>query len=376
MQKYVVAQRREKRSLYYEICGEEDTIIVKQVSKYLRYLKRVNRSPNTIKRIAYGICYYLNFLEYRGLLIQEVLLMTYYAQKEHFQDFLYWIKAGRHCEKINVGRNNNTCNSYLQSVFGFYGYAMSQFAYSGAILVLVPKGVSYVNKQGVRYQKQVFVFDGYFSKERARKEESLNERSIGIIVNACTNMRDIIMLLIMAETGFRIGEMLGIRHTKDIDYENQTITVTYRENNSNNARAKNAEERTAKISEDTFKALIEYITGNRELLLQTEYLFVNLHGKTKGEPLSVNAVYSVFRQLEKKTGIKATPHMLRHYFANARRKNGWDLVKICHALGHKSIETTKNYIRIENDEMMDIQTKYFASTQSLFSISKLFDGEE
>ena len=35
-------------------------------------------------------------------------------------------------------------------------------------------------------------------------------------------------------------------------------------------------------------------------------------------------VYALMERLQKKTGIKVTPHMLRHYFANARRKAGME----------------------------------------------------
>ena len=49
------------------------------------------------------------------------------------------------------------------------------------------------------------------------------------------------MLLLLAETGFRIGEILGVDYTKDIDYEKQVLKVYFRDDNDNEARAKNAE---------------------------------------------------------------------------------------------------------------------------------------
>ena len=54
------------------------------------------------------------------------------------------------------------------------------------------------------------------------------------------------LLLLLAETGFRIGEILGNRYATDIDYENHLIYVNFREDNENDARAKNAEFRKAK----------------------------------------------------------------------------------------------------------------------------------
>lgn len=158
----------------------------------------------------------------------------------------------------------------------------------------------------------------------------------------------------LAETGFRIGEVLGIRYTEDIDYENHTIKVIFREDNENYARAKNAEIRRAKISNETFDILMFYIAENRKMLNKTKYLFITLSGNTKGQPLTANAVYSVFRLLKKKTGIAVTPHMLRHYYANERRKVGWSLDKISKALGHKQLATTESYMNIEDKDYLKL----------------------
>ncbi len=41
--------------------------------------------------------------------------------------------------------------------------------------------------------------------------------------------------------------------------------------------------------------------------------------------MQVASVYDMFHRMEKKTGIKITPHMLRRYFADARWDSGWPL---------------------------------------------------
>ncbi len=62
--------------------------------------------------------------------------------------------------------------------------------------------------------------------------------------------------------------------------------------------------------------------------------------------MNVEAVYSMLKRMDKKTGIKITPHMLRHYFGNERRKAGWSLELIQLAYGHRHIQTTINYLDI------------------------------
>ena len=76
-----------------------------------------------------------------------------------------------------------------------------------------------------------------------------------ILLKACANCRDQILLLLLAETGFRIGELLGVRYATDIDYERHLLYVNFREDNENGARAKNAEYRR-QISDATLNSAV------------------------------------------------------------------------------------------------------------------------
>jgi site-specific recombinase XerD len=145
----------------------------------------------------------------------------------------------------------------------------------------------------------------------------------------------------------------------------------YREDNENLARAKNAEYRRAKISPETFDILMYYLSENRELLKNGDFLFINLTGENAGDPENVNTVYAMLNRLEDKSGIKATPHMLRHYFANERRKSGWDLALISKALGHRHISTTESYLNIDADELSQATDEYYSKNKSLFMVDKL-----
>lgn len=178
-------------------------------------------------------------------------------------------------------------------------------------------------------------------------------------------------LLLLAETGFRIGELLGVRYGEDIDYKNHVIYVNFREDNENNARAKNAEFRRAKISDATFDILTFYIEEYKELILKQEYLFINVSGDYAGKPFKVSGVYAMLRRLEEKTGIKASPHMLRHYFANERRKDGWKLELISQALGHRNIETTMKYLNITDEELIQVSDEFYSKHQAMYGIQDL-----
>lgn len=93
-----------------------------------------------------------------------------------------------------------------------------------------------------------------------------------------------------------------------------------------------------------------------------------------GEPLQVDTVYKMLERMEKKTGIRITPHMLRRYFANMRRKAGWRLEMISQALGHKHLETTLQYLNMVDDELIEASNEFYEKHSSIYGIQELLDG--
>lgn len=371
MNTYYVDSVRDGKTIYYIIRYQEDMTIVPCPTKYLMHKTRSNRSHNTVKRIAFSLSYYLTYLEESEMTLSDVFGLKYDKQHLHFTDFLQWLKKGKHnCHEKKKIPSNNTCNTYLQDVFGWYQFLELQEAEFGDLKVLSSHVVTFSNAIGVRFSLARKSFKGYLKGEE-HIGRTIEEDNILILLENCSNVRDQLLILLLAETGFRIGEMLGIHYTTDIDYKKLTLRVQYRDDNENLARAKNGEYRRAKISKDTFEILMYYLSEYRDLLKDSEYLFVTLSGDGRGRPLDVNAVYAMLERLEKKTGIEATPHMLRHYFANERRNNGWDIALISKALGHKHISTTEKYLNIGTDELVEATDEYYKKNKSLFMTDQL-----
>ena len=195
--------------------------------------------------------------------------------------------------------------------------------------------------------------------EKERNVRAAEEVEIIDILQACTNSRDQLLLLMIAETGFRIGEILGVDYTRDIDYQRKTVRVYFRDDNDNNARAKNAEYRKARVSDDTFDFLLRYMNEYRKLLQHQTLLFINIAGETAGKPMMVESVYDMLKRMEKKTGYKLTPHMLRRYFAVSRWNADWTLELISQALGHKHLDTTVKYLGILDDKLMEASREFY-----------------
>lgn len=368
---YEVVTVKEASVKYFYIRDTETLDIVTLPSKYLMHKTRVRRSPNTIRRSAFAILYYLEYLEEKDMQITEIYGLPYDEQTEHFVNFLYWIKAGNHTKQESSPKNG-TCNAYLKDVFRFYLFIEREYEQYGTLKVLSYNQIVAVNEVGVKRVLRNNAFHGYLKAEES-KGKSARQNEIVTVLQACTNCRDQLLLLLLAETGYRIGEILGIDYVKDIDYRNHVIRVYFREDNENDARAKNAEYRKAKISDDTFEFLMHYLSKYGKILQHQNYLFVNIMGSTKGKPLKVDSVYDMFERMEKKTGIKLTPHMLRHYFANMRKKAGWRLELISQALGCKHLDTTIKYLDWIDEELVAASNEFYEKHASIFGAEKLLE---
>jgi len=370
MKRYSVKMLSEgKRKLYY-IQDNETLDIVLYPSKYLKHKTDTNRSPNTVRGIALALCYYMEYILEQGIEIAEVSELEYDEQNKHFVQFLYWLLEGNHVEdnrKFSTGKG--TCNAYLKNVFGFFLY-MADCGLMRPLQILRYNQITVANAVGIKRTIRSKSFKGYF-KPKERNVRAAEEVEIIDILQACTNSRDQLLLLMLAETGFRIGEILGVDYTKDIDYKRKTVRVYFRDDNENNARAKNAEYRKARISDDTFEFLLKYINEYRKLLQYQNFLFINIAGDTAGKPMTVESVYDMLKRMEKKTGYKLTPHMLRRYFAVSRWNADWELELISQALGHKHLDTTVKYLGILDDKLMEASREFFKKNSALYDIDKL-----
>ncbi|MBS6955424.1 MAG: tyrosine-type recombinase/integrase [Enterocloster asparagiformis] len=371
MRQYAVGTIAEGATKYFYIrdCDTMDVVLLP--SKYLKHKVKSNRSPNTVRRAAFAICYYLEYLKEIPMEIPEVYKLDYEKQNEHFVDFLHWLKAGNHKQDNNLRAiNNGTCNAYLEDVFRFYLFVEAEYEQLGSLKVLSYNYHVAANAVGVQKKLRYQSFKGYLKAEE-RNVRPAEHEEILTILQACTNCRDQLLILLIAETGFRIGEILGVDYIHDIDYQHHMIGVYFREDNDNDARAKNAEYRKAKISDDAYEFLMYYLAEYRELLQYQRFLFINITGKTAGQPLKVDSVYDMLNRMEKKTEIDLTPHMLRRYFANMRRKAGWRLELIQQALGHMHIDTTIKYLNIVDDELLEASQEFYEKHSAMYGVEKL-----
>lgn len=79
----------------------------------------------------------------------------------------------------------------------------------------------------------------------------------------------------------------------------------------------------------------------------TDHLFIYRH-----KPLSKDLVRNRMKAAGKRTGLKVTPHMLRHTFGTQLVNAGAKVTTIQALLGHVRLNTTMTYARVHDQTVM------------------------
>ena len=153
----------------------------------------------------------------------------------------------------------------------------------------------------------------------------------------------------------RIGQVLGLRHS-DIITQDNTIYIIPRPDNVNDARAKTRTSYKIPANLSLMELYIEYLTEDLSVLhadYLPDYVFVNLWEGEIGRPMTYAAVMSLFRRMQKKTGIHVTPHMFRHTRATEWiRDDKLPLSTVSRLLTHTSIQTTHDiYVHLTPEDL-------------------------
>ena len=84
MRRYEVETLSEGKVKYFFIRDCDTMEIVLLPSKYLKHKIKANRSPNTVKRAAFAICYYLEYLKEIPMEPEQVYELNFESQNDHF----------------------------------------------------------------------------------------------------------------------------------------------------------------------------------------------------------------------------------------------------------------------------------------------------
>jgi len=98
--------------------------------------------------------------------------------------------------------------------------------------------------------------------------------------------------------------------------------------------------------------LYDQIEDYKKIEKPQKFLF-----EKNSEQMSSSQIRYVFMKLFKKSGIKATPHQLRHSFATHLLHNGARISDVSELLGHSSMVSTQIYTQLGNSKKFNEYSK-------------------
>ena len=336
------------------------------VEGFLEYLRVLGRSPNTVKSYARALALWWQFLGLYGLEWDAVKL-------EDFGSFLGWLRTGdtpavasieprpaRFCEE--------TVGVRLQAVASFYRYHHFNGVDAATRLYERAFGPGRPSKPMLEHlarRRGTTRSLVRVSRRRRASPPTLTPEQIEAILDACArwddasrewrgSVRDRLLWSLLAETGLRLGEALGLQHRDWHTGLGDTpwIEIVPRDH-PHGVRAKGQAYRKLFVSDELDRLygdyLFELCDCGIDLAvddLDTHWVFVNLLREPRFAPLRAETVRSqvlrLRRELAGRVPGRFTPHWLRHTHATALLLSGVAEHVVSRRLGHADIQTTQN----------------------------------
>jgi integrase/recombinase XerD len=157
-------------------------------------------------------------------------------------------------------------------------------------------------------------------------------------------LRNRIMLALAYDAGLR-REELCLLEIHDIDPSQRLVYI----------RAETTKGRSARVvpySEQTGLLYMAYLQERRELSRARGPVFVSESRRNRGEPISIWTWSKVVQGIAARANVRRfTTHTLRHLRLTDLASCGWDIHEIALFAGHRSTDTTLQYIHLSGRDL-------------------------
>jgi integrase len=350
-----------------------DHRVVGPAEEYLEYLRTQKVSPNTVKSYGRALALWWQYLDVFGLAWDAVTL-------EDFGAFLTWLRTGEGPEvtALDLGQARfaeSTVAVRLRAVLSCYTYHELNGVDVGRQLHRITHGRSgnyrpfleHIARRKGRRRTTIRV-----RQKRAAAPPTLTPRQIDRICDACAywdngarewrgSVRNRLLWALLAESGLRLGEALGLQHRDWHTGRGDTpfIEVVARENR-HEVRAKSGYRRLY-VSDEVDRLYGEYVwqlcEAGADLVtddFDASYVFVNLDREPRFAPWKPDSVYDLVDRLRRELAGQVpegwTPHWFRHSHATALLLSGVPMHVVSRRLGHADVQTTMStYAHVTED---------------------------
>jgi integrase/recombinase XerD len=188
-----------------------------------------------------------------------------------------------------------------------------------------------------------------YRKEPQRLPQVLSEEELAALLarpdqKTFGGLRDHCLMLLLLDTGLRISEALGVL-LADIDWAENAVTIM----------GKGRKERRVCFGLTCKKSLWRYLKQRGEIPGQ-ERLFVT----RPGEALKYFHAAHRIRAYGRKANLPqpVSPHTFRRTCATMLLRNGASPFHVQALLGHTTLEMTRRYCRVANQDLAALQTQH------------------
>jgi integrase/recombinase XerD len=336
---------------------DAELAVHREASAFVACLQGADRSPHTVRAYAGRTALFLGWCAAAGVDWRRIEL----AELARFK---HWVevtptRAGR-------TRSGATVNAILTAVCELLRFC----ARSGLIEAAVAERLS--EPRWLRFTPPGFDAgeSGQFRRVRARAlkaraampfPEALTGEQLEAVVGCCRRPREQFLVVLLRDTGMRIGEVLGLRRADmhllpdsralGCAVVGAHVHVRHRAN-PNGALAKSRFPRTVPVSDVVLASYADYQHERAELVGEagTEMVLVNLYHQPLGAPMTYRAAKGFFDRLAGECGFPVRPHMLRHSAATNWVRAGVDLDVVRALLGHASLASTTVYLHARDED--------------------------
>lgn len=337
---------------------DDDGEVVGGLRRWIVHLEQTNASPNTIRAYARHVVDLANYLSVHGVSLSEISVPLY-------DNFLAWRVAARKASlpspKLVLFRkpeirqlaasSRNQIQLAVKSFFRFVN-GTDDFSIDARDVNKAFDGHRLYKPflEHISQRRNTRRKDRYLSGDLGRVQQQvlkkrLEPTEILRLIEACKLVRDAFLIVLLYNTGIRIGEALGLRNV-DIDLTEKVVWIVPRSDNANEARAKSGRTRGVPVHDYVLNMYVDYLTSSEYMPAfeaGSEYVFANVKAGIIGQPMSLSYGQKLKELLERRAGIKFNWHMFRHSHASEAIADGYSLLEVADRLGHASPQTTATF---------------------------------
>lgn len=183
-------------------------------------------------------------------------------------------------------------------------------------------------------------------KVEQRLHDVIDDLSARRLLQACDlttheGRRNHAMMCFMLDTGVRVGELTGLRHS-DVDVKGHTATVI----------GKGDKQRQVFFSATTAASILRYTARSPVRYRHPDWLWTSIRRNVGGR-FTGNGVQQMLVRVADVAGVtcRVNPHTFRHTFATNYLRAGGDLNSLMRLMGHADLTILQTYLNLVNSDL-------------------------